>query len=154
LALKTYRLINEVFLLGDDIDRQLFSRFSLTVRQYHLLNWLSVRGASGLSELADLLLCDKSNVTGIVRRLMSAGLIERVSTADRRFNKVQLTATGQKIHDEAEQALAESINARFDGVPHEEHEELQKLLRDMYERFAQYLGRAEAEPSAEKIVRG
>jgi len=154
LALRTYRLINEVFLLGDDIDRQLFNRFTLTVRQYHLLNWLSVKGPSGLSELADMLLCDKSNVTGIVRRLTSAGLIERVSTADRRFTKVRLTETGQKIHDEAEKALMESINSRFTGVPDEEHEELQKLLVEMHERLRHYLGRAENEHSASKIVRG
>jgi DNA-binding MarR family transcriptional regulator len=141
-------------LLGDDIDRQLFNQFSLTVRQYHLLNWLSVKGASGLSELADMLLCDKSNVTGIVRRLTSAGLIERVSTADRRFTKVQLTELGQKIHDAAEKALLESINKRFTGVPLEEHEELQKLLVDMHERLRHHLGRAESETSASKPVRG
>ncbi len=101
-----------------------------------------------------MLLCDKSNVTGIVRRLTSAGLIERVSTADRRFTKVQLTETGQKIHDEAEKALAESIEKRFRGVPAEEHEELQRLLLEMHERLNHHLGREEQEVSNSKPVRG
>ncbi len=139
MALKTYRLINEVFLLGDDIDRQLFSRFSLTVRQYHLLNWLDRKGQAGLTELAQLLLCDKSNVTGIVRRLDSAGLIEKVPSADRRFTLVKLTAEGKRIHDQAEAALLQSIAGRFVEVPDGEHEQLQELLAQVYERLRTYL---------------
>lgn len=141
LALKTYGLINEVFLLGDDIDRQLFSRFSLTVRQYHLLNWLDKRGEAGLSELAQLLLCDNSNVTGIVRRLTAAKLIEKRPSVDRRFTKVALTPEGKRIHDQAEAALMTSIAARFESVPASEHEELQQLLALMYKRLRAYLDR-------------
>jgi DNA-binding MarR family transcriptional regulator len=139
LALDTYRIINEVFLLGDDIDRQLFSYFSLTVRQYHLLNWLSIRGECGLSELADLLLCDKSNVTGMVRRLTSANLIERVPNPDKRFTKIRLTPHGQSVHDQAEKALTDSIAARFEHVPETEHLELQGLLQHMHQRLHLHL---------------
>ncbi len=139
LILDTYRLINEVFLLGDDIDRQLFSRFSLTVRQYHLLNWLDKRGQAGLSELAQLLLCDKSNITGIVRRLISAGLIEKVPSTDRRFTVVRLTDAGRRLHAEAERALLQSIAIRFVEVPPSEHEQLQKLLLGMHGHLRAHL---------------
>lgn len=143
MALKTYGLINEVFLLGDDIDRQLFSRFSLTVRQYHLLNWLDRRGQAGLTELAQLLLCDKSNVTGIVRRLVAAGLIEKVPSADRRFTMVTLTPQGKRLHDEVQAALTNSIEARFAQVPKAQHERLQHLLQQIYEHLHTYLEHAE-----------
>lgn len=144
MALRTYGLINEVFLVGDDIDRQLFARFSLTVRQFHLLNWLAMRNECGLSELADFLLCDKSNVTGIVRRLVAAGLIEKVSNADRRYTKVRLTALGRQVHHEAESALRDSIEARFMNVPESEHEALQGLLARMHAQLYAFLSADDA----------
>ncbi len=128
LALNTYRLINEVFLVGDDIDRQLFAQFKLTVRQYHLLNWLDRRGQSSLTELSQLLLCDKSNVTGLVRRLTATKLIEKIPSTDRRFTRVQLTDAGKRLHDAAQSALLASIEARFPLISDGEHTELQALL--------------------------
>jgi DNA-binding MarR family transcriptional regulator len=150
LALNTYRLINEVFLLGDDIDRQLFAQFNLTVRQYHLLNWLDRRGACSLTELAQLLLCDKSNVTGLVRRLTSARLIEKIPSADRRFTRVQLTGAGKKIHDEAQAALLASIEARFPRVSESEHAELQALLTLIHRRLDIHLDHLNKQPPAER----
>lgn len=143
-----------MFLLGDDIDRQLFGRFGLTVRQYHLLNWLNKRGQAGLSELAQLLLCDKSNVTGIVRRLVAAHLIEKVPNADRRFTMVCLTPEGQTIHDQVETALAHSIEARFSYVPESEHEQLQQLLTQMQERLHRYMDKIKQSEASETIGKG
>lgn len=142
MAFNTYRLINEVFLLGDDIDRQIFSQFALTVRQYHLLNWLAQKGECSLTELADLLLCDKSNVTGIVRRLSAAGYIEKVQTTDRRFTKVRLTDTGRAIYDRACSALDTSIAERFATVSDGEHEEFQQLLIEMHTRLRTHIAQA------------
>jgi DNA-binding MarR family transcriptional regulator len=135
----TYRLINEVFLLGDDIDRQILGRFALTVRQYHLLNWLSVQGSANLSELAQLLLCDKSNVTGIVRRLKAAKLIEDVPTTDRRYTRVSLTAKGTDVHKRAKVALQNSIDARFSKVTEDVHSQVQQLLAQMYNQLRGYI---------------
>lgn len=138
----TYRLINEVFLIGDDIDRHLFSQFSLTVRQYHLLNWLDLKGQAGLTELADLLLCDKSNVTHIARRLLAAKLIEQVPDNDRRFTVVRMTAAGRDAHAKAKAALTDSIFARFASVPEIEHQQIQTLLNTMHARLRSYLDSA------------
>lgn len=143
-----------MFLLGDDIDRQLFSRFALTVRQYHLLNWLNKRGQASLSELALLLLCDKSNVTGIVRRLVAAHLIEKVPSADRRFTMVCLTPDGKRIHDQAETALMASIEARFHCIPESEHEQLQQLLTHIQERLHRYMDTTEKPNEAEITDKG
>jgi DNA-binding MarR family transcriptional regulator len=139
MAADTYRLINEVFLIGDDIDRQLFSRFSLTVRQYHLLNWLHKRGQASLTELANLLLCDKSNVTGIVRRLKAAHLIEELPKSDRRFTTIQLTDAGIDVHRRATAILEESIAKRFAKVLESEHQELQAILAQLHTHLRGYL---------------
>ena len=138
-SLVTYRLINEVFLIGDDIDRHLFGQFSLTVRQYHLLNWLELKGQAGLTELADLLLCDKSNVTHIARRLLAAKLIEQIPDNDRRFTVVRMTPTGREAHAKAKAALTDSIFARFASVPDAEHQQIQALLSLVHVRLRSYL---------------
>lgn len=139
LPADTYRLINEVFLIGDDIDRQLFSRFSLTVRQYHLLNWLHRKGQASLTELANLLLCDKSNVTGIIRRLKTAKLIEELPKSDRRYTTVRLTEAGRLIHQQVSAVLEESVATRFANVRESDHVAVQKLLEMIYGHLHDYL---------------
>ena len=51
-----------------------------------------------MSRLADALSCDASNVTGLVDRMESRGLVRRrSSTEDRRVKVLQLTATGARL---------------------------------------------------------
>ena len=55
-----------------------------------------------MSSLAETLLCDASNVTGIVDRLEARGLIERRAAAhDRRVKLLALTDEGARLRDEA-----------------------------------------------------
>ena len=51
-----------------------------------------------MSRLADTLSCDASNVTGLVDRLESRGLVRRRSSPqDRRVKVIQLTTTGARL---------------------------------------------------------
>ena len=51
-----------------------------------------------MSRLADTLSCDASNVTGLVDRLESRGLVRRQpSSHDRRVKVLQLTPTGARL---------------------------------------------------------
>jgi DNA-binding MarR family transcriptional regulator len=60
-----------------------------------------------MSELAAALKCDNSNVTGIVDRLETAGLVERrPSPHDRRVKTVVVTAHGARLRDEADRRMA------------------------------------------------
>ena len=63
-----------------------------------------------MSALAGSLQCDASNVTGIVDRLESRGLIERRSSPeDRRMKMIAVTEEGQR--------LREQIGARMNEPP-------------------------------------
>jgi DNA-binding MarR family transcriptional regulator len=53
-----------------------------------------------MSDLADHLQCDRSNITGIADRLERAGAIERVTGADRRVKLLRLTAVGEVQREE------------------------------------------------------
>ena len=48
-----------------------------------------------MSDLADHLQCDRSNITGIADRLEPRGAIERVAGADRRVKLLRLTPAGR-----------------------------------------------------------
>ncbi len=57
-----------------------------------------LRRPLSMGELADRLFCDASNVTGIVDRLESRGLVERQPDPDdRRVRRLVLTADGQAL---------------------------------------------------------
>ena len=71
------------------------AEFDLSPIQCHVLHLLEPGRPLPMSRLADTLSCDASNVTGLVDRLESRGLVRRQpSSHDRRVKVLQLTPTG------------------------------------------------------------
>jgi DNA-binding MarR family transcriptional regulator len=80
-------------------SQRLFKPFGLTGAQYNVLNVLSDR-PDGMSqrELSDVLVVDRSNVTGLLDRMQKAGWVKRGDDPeDRRVYRVSLTAAGKKL---------------------------------------------------------
>lgn len=80
-------------------SQRLFRPHGLTAAQYNVLNLLAPRTA-GLSqrELSDLLVVDRSNVTGLLDRMEKAGWVNRADDpADRRVYRVTLTPAGRRL---------------------------------------------------------
>lgn len=80
-------------------SRAFFERWHLSPSQFNILN-LVVDAPEGLSqtELSRELLVHRSNVTGLVDRLESRGLVERRDLAgDRRAYRVVLTPAGRRL---------------------------------------------------------
>jgi MarR family transcriptional regulator, organic hydroperoxide resistance regulator len=74
------------------------AQFDLSPIQCHVLHLLEPRRPLPMSRLADTLSCDASNVTGLVDRMESRGLVRRrVSPEDRRVKVLQLTPTGARL---------------------------------------------------------
>jgi DNA-binding MarR family transcriptional regulator len=60
-----------------------------------------------MSEVADALHCDNSNVTGIVDNLEEKGLAQRrASEEDRRVKLIELTPEGRRVHTRLSKAFA------------------------------------------------
>src|SRR5260370_30515532 len=95
------QLISKVFIHLDDCDRQLMKKFGLTVTQYWALVHVHDNQGRPLSELDNLLICDKSNVTSVVDKLEETGLAERKrgKAGDRRYTRVVLTEEGQLLRE-------------------------------------------------------
>src|SRR2546423_13963637 len=70
----------------------------LSPAQCHVLHLIEPGRPLPMSRLADTLSCDASNVTGLIDRLESRGLVRReASRQDRRVKVLQLTPTGSRL---------------------------------------------------------
>jgi DNA-binding MarR family transcriptional regulator len=89
-------------------------------------------GSRPMGELAKILACDSSNMTGITDRLEEKGFVRREpAEQDRRVKLLVLTAEGERVRAEITERLAEpppSIAALSDSD--------QRTLRDILRRAA------------------
>jgi DNA-binding MarR family transcriptional regulator len=76
----------------------LASELELSPAQCHVLHALEPGRPTPMGELAGTLCCDASNVTGLVDRLESRGLLRRqASEDDRRVKVLTLTPAGARV---------------------------------------------------------
>jgi DNA-binding MarR family transcriptional regulator len=81
--------------------------FDLSPIQCHVLHLIEPGRPLPMSRLADTLSCDASNVTGLVDRLESRGLVRRqTSSHDRRVKVLHLTATGARLRTQLLRQMA------------------------------------------------
>jgi DNA-binding MarR family transcriptional regulator len=86
----------------------LCTEFDLTAMQGHTLRLLDPDRPVAMSALADVLVCDASNVTGIVDKLESRGLIARQSADhDRRIKMLAVTAKGRTLREQLSARMME-----------------------------------------------
>src|SRR5881394_1596974 len=72
--------------------------FELSPAQCHVLHLIEPGRSIPMGRLAEALACDASNVTGLVDRLESRGLVRRqASTGDRRVKVLELTPAGARL---------------------------------------------------------
>ncbi len=84
------------------------AELDLTTVQAHALRLLDPERPLAMSALADALYCHASNVTGIVDRLESRGLVERRPGAgDRRVKTLALTPEGAEVRSQVVELLSE-----------------------------------------------
>jgi MarR family transcriptional regulator, organic hydroperoxide resistance regulator len=108
----------------------LASEYELSPPQLGALKALDPDDPLAMSELAGILGCDNSNVTGIVDRLEHRGLVERRPAAhDRRVKLLALTDEGRALRD----ALSERLHAPPAELAALSGED-QRTLRDLLQR--------------------
>ena len=76
----------------------LAAELELSPAQCHVLHQIEPGRPIPMGRLAETLACDASNVTGLVDRLESRGLVRRrPAAADRRVKVLELTAPGARL---------------------------------------------------------
>ncbi len=107
----------------------LCAEFDLTAMQGHALRSLDPDRPVAMSVLADALVCDASNVTGIVDKLESRGLIERQGApGDRRIKMLAVTDKGRELRTQLWTRTMEPP-AAVAALPADTRRQLAKVLR-------------------------
>jgi DNA-binding MarR family transcriptional regulator len=76
----------------------LAAQFELSPAQCHVLHLIEPERPIPMGRIADALACDASNVTGLIDRLESRGLVRRHPSADdRRVKVLELTPAGARL---------------------------------------------------------
>jgi MarR family transcriptional regulator, organic hydroperoxide resistance regulator len=106
------------------------TEFELSPPQVRALGMLDPQRPVPMSELADALHCDNSNVTGIVDRLEDRGLVERrPAEHDRRVKMLLITERGAQVRAGLAARLDEPPEALASLSPED-----QRALRDIMRR--------------------
>jgi MarR family transcriptional regulator, organic hydroperoxide resistance regulator len=97
-ACYAWQLLTRLFFAHRANLPSLAAELQLSPAQCHVLHLIEPGRPMPMGQLAETLACDASNVTGLVDRLESRGLVRRrASETDRRVKVLELTATGAQL---------------------------------------------------------
>jgi DNA-binding MarR family transcriptional regulator len=101
----------------------------LSIPQFDLLSTLTEREGISQSELAERLYVTKGNVSGLVDRLVQAGLVERRAIAgDRRSYAMHLTPEGRRLAEAGIAAQRDFVASTLGKLPERDLAELDRLI--------------------------
>jgi len=111
--------------------RSIIHGFNVTGAQYRVLKDLDKAGQNGLSqiELSRRIPTSKPNVTGLLKRLEAANLIEReAGETDARVKRVRLTTRGRALLEQMKGPVEAASREMADGLTESEKKDLIDLL--------------------------
>jgi MarR family transcriptional regulator, organic hydroperoxide resistance regulator len=97
-ACEAWKLLMKLFFTQRADLPTLAAEFDLSPAQCHVLHLIEPNQPVAMGQIAESLACDASNVTGLIDRLESRGLVRRQpSTGDRRIKVLELTPAGARL---------------------------------------------------------
>jgi DNA-binding MarR family transcriptional regulator len=97
-ACEAWKLLMKLFFTQRADLPTLAAEFDLSPAQCHVLHLIEPDQPVPMGQIAESLACDASNVTGLVDRLESRGLVRRQASAgDRRIKVLELTEAGARL---------------------------------------------------------
>ena len=131
--LEAYALIKQINSMLDTYNRYDLRDENLTVPQFAILSHATLEGVP-LSEISAQMLCDNSNLTGIVDRLIAKGLVERrPDPRDRRVSLICLTPSGIEKLRRLRPRYHDSVSRRMRSLSQTEVQQLRDLLQTLYQ---------------------
>jgi DNA-binding MarR family transcriptional regulator len=133
LELEAYRLLRQVNSMMDTYNRYDLRSEDLTVPQFMILTYATHDGVP-LSAISSYMLCDNSNLTGIVERLISKGYVERrPDPQDRRVSLICLSPTGAEKLRRIKPRHHARVSRRMRTLAPSEVAQLRNLLQTLFE---------------------
>lgn len=128
-ACEAWKLLMKLFFTQRADLPTLAAEFDLSPAQCHVLHLIEPNQPLPMGQIAESLACDASNVTGLVDRLESRGLVRRQpSTGDRRIKVLELTQAGARLRSVVMERMTEppEILGRLSA---DEQRELVRILK-------------------------
>lgn len=121
----------------------------LSIPQFDLLSTLTEREGMSQQDLAERLYVTKGNVSGLLDRMVEAGLVERRSIpGDRRSNALYLTEKGRDLAEKGIAAQRSYVTRTLGALPVGDLADLERIVLAWRER-----ARAEEEATLTKLRR-
>jgi DNA-binding MarR family transcriptional regulator len=132
------------------LAREASQRLGITATQLNVLKLLDEIGELSLSELSRRLAAQNSAVTGIVDRMVQAGLVVREQSAeDRRVWRIRMTPKGQEIGARTQVLPWDLLRSALASLDRREKEQLVAILEKVAAHVARQVGeRAQARENA------
>ena len=128
-ACEAWKLLMKLFFTQRADLPTLASEFDLSPAQCHVLHLIEPDQPVPMGQIAENLACDASNVTGLVDRLESRGLVRRKpSVADRRIKVLELTQAGARLRSVVMERMTEPPEI-LGRLSLEEQRELVRILK-------------------------
>lgn len=119
LLLMVKKLQSNIALVAED--------FGLTIMQLYTMHAIGEEHQTTMGKTAEAIRCDASNVTGIIDKLVSMGVVSREENPnDRRIKTLQLTGEGRNLLNEVLNAMAERLG--YSRVTQDEMAQFQSIL--------------------------
>jgi DNA-binding MarR family transcriptional regulator len=104
--------------------------YDLSFVQIYTLCSMSPDKPLSMNEIANMLICDASNVTGIIDRLFSREYIVRQEKlGDRRVKMISLTPKGEKLRSQIIKSIVEYPSDALERLNNEQKGQLKRLLK-------------------------
>src|SRR5688572_25991515 len=110
---------------------KLASEFELSPVQCHILHLIEPNRPISMGKIAETLACDASNVTGLIDRLESKGLVRRrPSGGDRRVKVLELTPQGIRLRSTVVERMTRPP-VSFERLSADDQRALVKILKHL-----------------------
>ena len=128
-ACEAWKLLMQLFFTQRADLPTLAAEFELSPAQCHVLHLIEPDRPIPMRRIAESLACDASNVTGLVDRLESRGLIRRQpSSEDRRVKVLVLTPAGAHLRSVVMERMTEPPES-LSRLSSDEQRELVRILK-------------------------
>jgi len=132
-ACDAWQLLVQLFFAQRANLPPLAAELELSPAQCHVLHLIEPGRPIPMGQLAETLACHASNVTGLVDRLESRGLVRRrPSAADRRVKVLDLTPTGSRLRTMLLDRMT-ALSAILERLTAREQQALVRILKRLLE---------------------
>lgn len=130
-------VLTQVNLRRDRVIQDIVRPYNLSVTQARALLHLGLRpNGAAMTELADILVIDRTSLTRTMDKLVAAGLVDRREPAhDRRITQIILTEAGAAVRQTLTELMADHSGRLLEGVPEEDIQGASRVLTTILERL-------------------